>query len=109
MATRPAHAGPDPLEGNAPVFNWGYVNPGQDLTDPLLSVAYAPKAKLPPKIYLIGCELDLLCKESEVMAERLANEGAKEPIESSDLWERDGIKWEKIIGEEHCMSFLTPG
>lgn len=101
LNTRPANAGPDPLEGNGPMFNWGYINPGQDLMDPLLSVALAPKAKLPPKIYLIGCELDMLCRESETMAERLVSEGTGDIIQRSNSWEKNGIKWEKIEQEEH--------
>ena len=99
MKTRPS--GPDLLEKNGSMFNWGYINPGQDLIDPLLSVTFAPKAKLPPKVYLIGCELDMLCRESEVMAERLAYEGTEEIVKRSDLWEKNGIKWEKITGEQH--------
>jgi acetyl esterase/lipase len=77
------------------------------LKDPLLSVTFAPKEKLPPKIYIIGCELDLLCKESEAMAERLASEGTKESIKSSGVWERNGVKWEQIMGEEHGISLFV--
>jgi len=85
----------------APVLNWGYLHPGTDLTDPKLSVGLAPQEKLPPKVYLIGCEYDMLCRESEVMAERLARERSGESVTSGDLWEKAGIKWEKILREEH--------
>jgi acetyl esterase/lipase len=101
LKTRPANAGPDPLEKSGSMFNWGYISPGQDLKEPLLSVAFALKVKLPPKIYLIGCELDILCRESEVMAERLACEGTREVVKGSDLWEKNGIKWGKALREEH--------
>lgn len=101
LARRPANSGPDPLEKNAPAFEWAYVKADQDLTDPLLSVALAPKENLPPKLYIIGCELDMLCGESEMMAGRLAREGTGERIPLDVVWERNGVKWEKILGEEH--------
>ena len=101
LARRPADSGPDSLETNAPAFEWAYVKADQDLRDPLLSVALASKEKLPPKLYIIGCELDMLCRESEMMAGRLAREGTDEMIPSDVDWERNGVKWEKILGEEH--------
>ncbi|KAH8599741.1 Alpha/Beta hydrolase protein [Bisporella sp. PMI_857] len=88
LATRPAHAGPDPLANIGPVFNWGYP-------------VYAPSSKLPPKIYIIGCEFDLLCRESEILAERLASERSGEVVTSGPNWEKGGITFEKIIGEKH--------
>jgi hypothetical protein len=83
------------------VFNWAYIKPGANLKDPQLSVAFAPQEKLPPKIFFFGCELDMLCRESEVMAERLALERSHEHVKPGDVWEKAGIKWEKILGEEH--------
>lgn len=102
LATRPKDAGTDPLDGVGAMFNWGYLNQGQDLKDPLLSVGFAPKEKLPPKLYIVGCELDLLCRESEVMAQKLSTEGTAE-TETSNSWEKNGIKWEKVLGEQHGM------
>jgi acetyl esterase/lipase len=101
MASRPKDAGPDILEKNVPVFNWGYVKPGQDLSDPLLSVTYAPREKLPPKIYIIGCEHDLLCRDAEIMATKFANAGDANITASDVVWEKNGVKWEKILGEIH--------
>ncbi|TVY48480.1 Arylesterase [Lachnellula occidentalis] len=98
MAARPEDAGPDMIEGNAPMFNFGYIAPGQDLGDPLLSVAYAPRERLPPKLYIIGCAHDMLCRDAEIMAKRLAGvEG------TADTWEMNGVKWEKILGEIHAF------
>jgi len=100
MATRPKDADPDALENNVHMFNWGYIKPGQDLSDPLLSVTYAPREKLPSKIYIIGCEYDLLCRDAELMARKFANAG--ETSKASDVaWEKNGVKWEKILGEIH--------
>lgn len=102
LASRPQGAGPDPLENQVSMFNWGYLDRGLDLRDPLLSVAYAPREKLPPKIYFFGCELDLLCRDAETMAERLAG-GGSDKLGTDVLWEKNGIKWEKVLGEEHGM------
>ncbi|KAF5023475.1 hypothetical protein F66182_4475 [Fusarium sp. NRRL 66182] len=48
----------------SPVFDWAYTLPHQDLEDPLLSPIYAPKDKLPPNMFMIGVELDMLGGES---------------------------------------------
>ncbi|KAG9248960.1 prolyl oligopeptidase-like protein [Calycina marina] len=101
LLTRPSNAGKDALENSAPWFNWAYVNVGQNLKDSMLSPLYAPSNKLPPKIYFLGCEFDMLCKESELLAERLAKERSGEDIAPGDVWEKGGIKWEKILGEGH--------
>ncbi len=66
-----------------------------------LSVAFAPRDRLPPKLYIIGCELDLLCRDAELMAERLASIGTGQRVGTGSVWEKNGVKWEKILGEEH--------
>ncbi|CZS95614.1 related to triacylglycerol lipase [Rhynchosporium agropyri] len=101
LATKPKDSPPDRLEANAPAFDWAYIPPGTDLEDPQLSVAFAPRDELPPKIYIIGCELDLLCGDSEVMARNLANIGHGQRVGTEHVWEQNGVKWEKILGEEH--------
>lgn len=99
LAARPKEAETDMLESDGPMFNWGYINPGQDLADPLLSVTYAPREKLPPKIFIIGCEHDLLCRDAEIMAKKLAGVGETES--SGLVCENNGVKWEKVVGEIH--------
>ncbi|KAH6680321.1 prolyl oligopeptidase-like protein [Halenospora varia] len=101
LATRPKEAGPDMLEKDAPMFNWGYIKPEQDLKHPMLSVTYASREKLPPKLYITGCEHDLLCRDAEIMAEKLANVGSGQRSGSDDSWEKNGVKWEKVLGEVH--------
>ena len=113
MASKPSTAPPDILLPNADMFNWAYIKPDQDLKDPLLSPAFASREKLPRRVFVIGCEFDLLCRNSEIMAGNLARggsegEGVSDGIETDDVkWERNGIKWEKILGEEHGK-FLHP-
>lgn len=103
LAEKPKEAPkPDMLAGMADLFNWAYIKPTQDLRDPLLSPVFAPKEKLPPKIFVIGCEFDMLCRNSEIMAENFANARGEGERKGTDIkWEKNGIKWELILGEEH--------
>ncbi|KAH6724366.1 prolyl oligopeptidase-like protein [Leptodontidium sp. MPI-SDFR-AT-0119] len=103
LATKPKDSPPDILEGNGPAFDWAYLKPGTDLEDPQLSVAFAPRDRLPQKLCIIGCELDLLCGDSEAMAERLANIGTGQRVGTEHVWEQNGVRWEKVLGEEHGM------
>ncbi|THV55196.1 hypothetical protein BGAL_0012g00360 [Botrytis galanthina] len=98
IAARPASATKDLLEDLGPLFNYAYIPPGTDLCDPRLSVTYADRKMLPKKICMVGCEMDMLWYDAEFMAERLAG---KERVESETVWEKDGIRWEKIMGVEH--------
>jgi acetyl esterase/lipase len=103
MASRPKHAPPDILYANANMFNWAYIKGDQNLKDPLLSPAFAERGRLPRKVYVIGCEFDLLCRNSEIMAENLAKVRGETERRGNDIcWERNGVKFEKIVGEEHC-------
>ena len=106
LQTRPAGAPPDMLENMAAMFDYAYINPGQDLKDPVLSIRYAQRDKLPPKLCVVGCEFDLLCREAEVFAEKMAGIGNGERTGSDNLWEKNGVRWEKILGEEHGTSIF---
>ncbi|KAK0125608.1 hypothetical protein ONS96_009442 [Cadophora gregata f. sp. sojae] len=103
LATRPKDAPPDVLLSMGPAFDWAYLPPGTNLADPQLSVAFAPRDKLPPKVYIIGCELDMLCGDSEVMAQKLAKIGTGQRVGTENVWVQNGVKWEKVLGEEHGM------
>ncbi|CZR56969.1 related to triacylglycerol lipase [Phialocephala subalpina] len=107
LSTRPKDAGPDPLLSLAGMFDFAYYNADQDLTDPQASVAFAPREKLPPKICIVGCELDMLCRDSEVMAERLASAGDGTRTGNDTVWEQNGVRWEKVLNEEHGFD-ITP-
>lgn len=65
-------AGSDHLAGLAPAFDWSYVPYGHDLRDPLLSPAFADKARLPPFVGVVAAELDMLAHESWRLACRLS-------------------------------------
>ncbi|KAJ4127794.1 hypothetical protein NW768_008069 [Fusarium equiseti] len=47
----------------SPVFDAAYTLAGQDLQDPILSPIYASKEQLPPNIFMLGIELDMLANE----------------------------------------------
>lgn len=97
----PKGAGATLPQDQLSMFGWGYVKAGQDLRDPILSPIFAPRESLPPKICIFGCELDLLCRQAEIMAEKMASYGPGERVGSDLAWERNGVKWEKILGEDH--------
>lgn len=103
LATRPGNAPPDPLEHFATMFDWGYFPKDQDLRDPQLSVTYAPREKLPAKICIVGCEYDLLCDEAHSMAQKWGAIGTGERKGNDLVWEQNGIRWEKVLGEVHGM------
>lgn len=74
----------------APLFDWSYVPVGQDMRDPLLSPYFAERDQLPARLWLIGCELDLLGHESWRMACRLAGRevpSMDEPLGQADIVE----------------------
>lgn len=62
----------DVLQDISGLMSWAYVNPGTNTRDPLLSPVYADREDLPPRVWLIGCELDLLAHDAWRLASRLA-------------------------------------
>ncbi|EJT74747.1 alpha/beta hydrolase fold protein [Gaeumannomyces tritici R3-111a-1] len=62
----------DYLAGISKVFTWAYVPTGQDLRDPQISPFFAQTSALPPRVFVVGCELDLLSHEAWRLASRLA-------------------------------------
>jgi len=101
ISTRPKNAGKDPLADKAEMFNCAYFADDQDLRDPQLSPRWANRAKLPPKIYIVGCDFDMLCHDAEKMAESFASVGDGPRTGTDDCWEQNGVKWERCLGEEH--------
>ncbi|GAB1318529.1 Alpha/beta hydrolase fold-3 domain-containing protein [Madurella fahalii] len=55
-----------------PIFNWAYLPPGLRRDHPLLSPFYADPDALPPNIFTIACEMDLLAPEAQRMMCKLA-------------------------------------
>lgn len=74
----------------APLFDWSYIPAGQDLRDPLLSPFFADRSSFPRRMWLIGCELDILGHEAWRLACKMAGReipGMDEPIGQQDLVE----------------------
>ncbi|CAN8096323.1 unnamed protein product [Discula destructiva] len=92
----------DPLLMAAPVFDWAYLPTGQDLRDPLCAPVFANRSDLPKRVWVIGCELDMLGHEAWRAACRYAGKpvpgldqpvGQEEPADGGKLgtliWEGD--------------------
>ncbi|KAK4159291.1 Alpha/Beta hydrolase protein [Cladorrhinum sp. PSN259] len=77
------------------LFNWAYVSPGQNCKDPLLSPIYAESKNLPKNIFMVGCEMDLLCQESWRMICGLA--GRRVPLIEEVVGREEGE--EAVEGE----------
>ena len=82
-------------------FNWGYIKPGEDLTNPRLSVTYADKKALPKWIFMVGAEYDLLCNEAKNMIMNLAELGDAEREGGNWEFERGTYRWRMARGVEH--------
>jgi hypothetical protein len=106
LITTPEGSGAVLPQDQLSMFSWGYVKEGQDLKDPILSPTFAPRQSLPPKICIFGCELDFFCRELAIMAEKMVSYGSEQRVGSELAWERNGVKWEKILGEDHGMNAL---
>lgn len=84
----------DILKDMAPMFDWAYVSRGTDRTNPLLSPVRAPRNIEPEKLYILGCEYDMLCTEAEEMAEIWADSegGQQEALPGERVgWKRGNI------------------
>jgi acetyl esterase/lipase len=96
-------SGKDMLEAMIPMFEVGFITPGTNKADPLLSPVFAERKDLPQKIFILGCELDCLCAEAKEMAENLADseEGQMVPLREGNGWTKGNIRWELIEGAQH--------
>ncbi len=82
-----------------PKFDWAYVCPGQDLRDPLLSPFYAAREALPKRVFMVGCEMDLLGSEAWRMVRRLA--GREVPGQEVVIGREEvGVVGELFLGSE---------
>ncbi|OJJ98470.1 hypothetical protein ASPACDRAFT_61980 [Aspergillus aculeatus ATCC 16872] len=80
-------------------IDWGYVCPGQDRRDPLLSPWYAAAEDLPERLYMVAAEFDLLRVEAQEMIHRLAElEGRRDKEEGFEV---GGYKWTMARGCRH--------
>jgi hypothetical protein len=83
----------DTLLGMAPLFDWSYLPYGQDLRDPLVSPGpYAHPEDLPPHVFVIASELDMLANESREFANRLAHQrGSSRHVPDETSMSESGI------------------
>jgi acetyl esterase/lipase len=81
-------------------FYWGYIPPGTDLTDPMLSPIYDAKAFAGKRMLFIGAQYDCLCYEAFEMAKKVANIPSDEVNEGTN-WEHNGITWNRVNGVRH--------
>ncbi|KAK3399730.1 Alpha/Beta hydrolase protein [Sordaria brevicollis] len=97
------------------MFNWSYVSPGQNMSDPLLSPFYAidhekigpgtehawkkviGREKFPSNVFIVACELDLLANEAWRLACKLSDKevpGVEETIGREEPGERGKCEFE---------------
>jgi acetyl esterase/lipase len=95
----------DNLAALAPLFNNVYLPTGTDQRDPLLSVLYAKRSELPPWIFAIGAEYDMLNDEARRMMIRLAGESKVTGVETVAFERQDGrLRWRMATGVEHSFT-----
>ena len=92
-------------------FGWAYMPLGTDLKDPRLGPLWAERSQISEKVYILGCEWDLLCKEAEELAEKLAKAEeeksgsgkgkVEEEGEGWKGWSVGGVRWENLLQMEH--------
>lgn len=100
LRRRPYKGGPkESLEAMSWWLDWGYVPAGQNRHDTLLSPCYARKQDLPPWIYVIGAQWDMLRLESQKMIHALAGLAEKESQEED--FELGTYKWTLAWGCKH--------
>lgn len=105
LESRPYINGPrDNLEIPSWWIDWGFISPEQNRCDPLLSPYYAKKEDLPPWVYFIGAQWDMLRLEAQEMIHRLAeSEHQNNPEED---FERGKYKWTLATGCSHGFTHI---
>ncbi|KAK7952872.1 hypothetical protein PG988_013566 [Apiospora saccharicola] len=96
---RPEDAPADSLESSGYWFDWAYVSVGQDRCDPVLSPCYAKPQDLPPWVYMIGAQWDMLRLESQEMIHALA--GLEDKKDQEADFEQGTYKWTLARGCKH--------
>ena len=104
MAARPDATVPDLLETSYDGVLEVYLGDGGSEHPMTKDVRASPglferREDLPKYVYLIGAEHDLLCKEAEVMAERLVE--GEEKVPEGSGWKAGDVRWEQINGQTH--------
>jgi acetyl esterase/lipase len=120
LKTRMESATPSPFRQDVlvsilPMFEWAYFPKNQNLQDPKLSPIFAPRDVLPEKIYIIGCEYDLLCAEARELALKITELDSRRPnFTKEELgdgrvgWTSNTVTWEELKGLEHGFNQRYP-
>jgi acetyl esterase/lipase len=98
----------DTLEKTSWWLDWGYVSVGQNRRDPLLSPVYAGRDELPPWIYMIGAQWDMLRLETQEMIHRLAGLEDRFGVEQEEDFEVGKYKWTLARGCPHGFTHASP-
>jgi acetyl esterase/lipase len=104
MATRPDPSVPDFIGKSWDNVQKLYLDEAQkpSMEDVRLSPTFfATRESLPSEILLIGAEHDMFCREIEVMADKLAGDGAK--VHSKEGWRAPGVQYYKVYGQPHAF------
>ncbi|KAJ5153868.1 Alpha/beta hydrolase fold-3 [Penicillium coprophilum] len=109
LDSRPYKNGPrDRLEKASWWLDWGYVDAGQNRRDPLLSPVYAGKDELPPWIYMIGAQWDMLRLEAQQMIHGLAGLEDRVGVQQEEDFEVGRYKWTLAMGCLHGFTHMSP-
>lgn len=90
----------EPLLAAGPSLIWGYVSPGQNRRDPLLSPACAKREQLPKHVCIVGAQHDMLTRESRDMIYSLAGKDVPK-TGWEDGFEDANYKWMYMKGVRH--------
>jgi len=91
----------DDLKDWGPVWDWAYIQPGQNIRDPLLSVRYAKRESLPRWIYMIGAEYDMLSNEARETIFDIAGLDKLEREKGSYEFVKGTYHWILVRGIRH--------
>lgn len=106
--------GTDYLMAMAPFFDWSYCPAGGDARDPGLSVGFVEGAELPKRVFILGCELDMLAYEDWRLICKLAGRevggdvvGRREPAGKGELvLDDERFAWEEKRADGSCYRWL---
>lgn len=94
----------DDLKDWGPIWNWGYIRPGQNIRDPLLSVRFVKKEDLPRWIYMVGAEYDMLANEARQTIFDIAGLNKLQRKDGEYGFEKDTYKWTLVTGVRHAFT-----
>ncbi|KAK7743695.1 hypothetical protein SLS62_010472 [Diatrype stigma] len=96
----------DYLRKMAPFFDWSYLPVGQDLRDPLLSPYLAARSALPPHVFVLGAELDMLAHEAWRLASKLTGGARPVPTLADKVGqEKPAAEGTRLILDDERFSF----